>query len=49
MKHIIINHHTQGMLFYDKLKKRRYFVTKQYITVNTIQLDYPIEHFYNLS
>ncbi|MDA8518982.1 hypothetical protein [Citrobacter sp. Igbk 16] len=49
MKHIIINHHVQGMFFYDKLKKRRYFVTKQYITVNTIQLDYPIEHFYNLS
>ncbi|MDX7507785.1 hypothetical protein GFB57_18150 [Citrobacter sp. S39] len=49
MKHVLINHHIQGMLFYDKQKKRRYFVTKQNVTVNTVPIEEPIEYFYDLS
>lgn len=49
MKHIIINHHVQGISFYDKNKKRRYFVTKQNVTVNTVPIEEPIEYFYDLS
>lgn len=49
MKNILIHHHVQGMLFYDKNKKRRYFVTKQNVTINTVPIEEPIEYFYDLS
>lgn len=49
MNKLTTYHHTRGILFYDKVRERRYAVNEKGITVNTEDIEGTPEYFLNLS